>query len=134
LPEQLGAQVCGFEGAAEPDHEGDQPQTRARLRPLAAADGLDSKGREADEARVCRLRRCNESAVPEEGEEVLLAGLKAAQPARDQLAARPELARDLAQAALGDPDLCDCVEDEGDRMNLSRQGVAGEDPLPSSTA
>ena len=133
MAEQLGAQACGCKGAAEPDHEGDQPQTRARLRPLAAADSLDSKRREANEARVSRLKRCNERAMSEEGEEVLLAGLEAAPPARDQLAARPELARDLARAAPGDPHPRDCVEDEADRVNLSRQGVAGEDPLPCST-
>jgi len=65
-------------------------------------------------------------------EEVLAAGRETSAPAADELTADTELSRDLTLGPAPDVDRDRGLEDELERMNLSRDRVAGEDALATT--
>lgn len=70
--------------------------------------------------------------MPLELEQVLVAGSETSAPAADQLTADAELARHLALSSPFDLDRDRGFEDELNRMDLSRDRVAGEDALAAA--
>ena len=133
MAEQGGAEAGGFERPAELQDKSEDVKLHGPGRGSAADECLGAEGSEADEA--CRLGRGDggdEGAVPLELEEIPSADGDAPPPTADQLAAEAEAARDLALATLVDLDRDHGVEDQLDRMNFPRDGVAGKNPLPAA--
>jgi hypothetical protein len=130
LAEQSGAEAGSLERPAELDDERDHVHARARHRGSSPKQGLRAKGRETDEARRAgSLGSRYQRAMPQELEEILGASRQAPAPAANQLTADAKLAGDCTFTATVDLDRDHGLEDELDRMNLSRDRVAGEDAL-----
>ena len=133
MAEQLRAEAGGLERAAEPDDQ--REHARFARRALASQEGLDPEGCEAHQSRRGRsARHGDQRTMSLELEEVLAAGRETSAPAADELTADTELSRDLTlgPAPDVDRDRDRGLEDELERMNLSRDRVAGEDALATT--